>query len=139
MRLPRAMRPQLPDLRRHAVIVALIALVSAACSAASVPSGSAAVTTSSAPTATALATNAVSASAAVATPAPTPTHGFTFRELDTPSLYSSSSAEAVDGTTAVGWVQIGIADEQPAVWDTTTGALRVLKVPAEFVHPSGLT
>ena len=30
-------------------------------------------------------------------------------------------------------------DEQPAVWDTTTGVLRVLAVPERFVHPSGET
>ena len=47
---------------------------------------------------------------------------------------------AVDGTTAVGWVKVGkLDDEQPAVWDTTTGALRVLPVPADFVHPNGET
>src|SRR4029077_1732194 len=74
-------------------------------------------------------------------PTPTPTPEVAFRALDTPARYSRSGAEAVDGTTAVGWVQIGKASEpeQPAVWDTTTGALRVLEVPAEFIHPNGDT
>ena len=117
------------------VIVVVIALMSAGCSEASVPSGSAQVPTPPAPTSTTLATNAASAPAA--TPEPTP--GVAFRALDTPAGYSKSGADAVDGTTAVGWVQVGIADEHPAVWDTTTGALQVLAVPATFVHPSGDT
>ena len=74
-------------------------------------------------------------------PIPTlnPTAAIGFRPLDTPAIYSGSSAEAVDGTTAVGWVQGGIADAQPAIWDTTTGALRVLAVPAEFINSNGDT
>src|SRR6186997_1955878 len=107
-------------------VVALIALVGAACSAASVPSGSAGVPTLLAATATTLATDADSAPSATSEPTPTPTPEVAFRALDTPAIYSRSGAEAVDGTTAVGWVQVGIADEQPAVWDTTTGSLRVL-------------
>jgi hypothetical protein len=121
------------------IVVALIALVSAACSAASVPSGSAGVPTLPAPTSTTLATDAASAPSVTSEPTPAPTPEVAFRALDTPARYSRSGAEAVDGTTAVGWVQVGIADEEPAVWDTTTGALLVLAVPAKFVHPSGLT
>ena len=73
------------------------------------------------------------------TPAPTPE--VLFRALDTPADYSKSGAEAVDGTTAAGWVQIGKVSEpeRPAVWDTTTGAIRVLAVPVAFVHPNGDT
>src|SRR3954468_15089746 len=107
MRLRRAMCRQLPDHGRHAVIVVLIALVSAACSSASVPSGSVVVATSSAPTSTTVATNTASAPAATPEPTTAPTPGFTFRALDTPTAYRTSSAEAVDGTTAVGWVQVG--------------------------------
>ena len=121
------------------VSVALIALLAAACSAASVPSGSAGVPTPPEPTSTALVTNTASAPAATLEPTTTPTPEVAFRALDTPARYSRSSAESVDGTTAVGWVQVGIADEHPAVWDATTGALRLLVVPAEFVHPSGDT
>jgi hypothetical protein len=121
------------------VIVVVITLLSAACSAGSVSSGSAKVLTPPAPTSPKLATDAASAPAATSQPTPAPTPGVAFRALETPAGYSSSSADAVDGTTAVGWVQVGIADEEPAVWDTTTGALRVLDVPAEFVHPNGDT
>jgi hypothetical protein len=124
---------------RLRAVVAGIALVSAACSAASVPSGSAGVPTLPAPTSTTLASDAASAPSVTSEPTPAPNPDFAFRALDTPARYSRSGAEAVDGTTAVGWVQVGIADEQPAVWDTTTGALRVLALPAKFVHPSGLT
>jgi hypothetical protein len=120
------------------VIVVVIALASVACSEASV-SGGAGVPTPSAPTSTTLAPDPASAPAATPEPSPTPTPEIGFRALDTPADYSRSGAEAVDGTTAVGWVQVGLNDEQPAVWDTTTGALRVLDVPAEFVHPSGDT
>ncbi len=127
--------------RVRVVSVVVIALVSAACSAASGPSGSGSIATPSAPISTTLASSAPSGPAATPapTPVPTPTSEIAFRALDTPAEYSSSAAEAVDGSTAVGWVQVGMADEQPAVWDTTTGALRVLSVPAEFVHPSGDT
>lgn len=116
------------------VVVVVIALVSAAC-AAVVPSGSAGVSTSPGPTSTVLETGQASASA----PTPEPSPEIAFRALDTPTDYMTSSAEAVDGTTAVGWVQVGIADEHPAIWDLTTGALRVLDLPAKFVHPSGDT
>ena len=118
------------------VIVVVIALESASCSAGSVPSGSGEVPTPPAPTSTTLATAAASAPAATPQPTPAPTPEVHFRALDTPADYSRSGAEAVDGTTAVGWVQIGKASEpeQPAVWDTTTGALRVLDV-SRGVHP----
>ena len=121
------------------VIVVVIALVSAACSVASVPSGSAGVPTAAAPTPTALATSDASP-ATTLEPTPTPTPEMVFRVLDTPSNYTRSSADAVDGTTAVGWVKVGpLDDELPAVWDTTTGALRVLDVPDEFVYANGET
>jgi len=127
--------------RLPVVIVALIAVMSAACSAASVPSGGAAVPTSPAPSSTALVTEFASARAATPQPTPAPTPAVLFRALDTPVGYSKSGAEAIDGTTAVGWVQLGKSSEpeRPAVWDTTTGALRVLTVPAAFVHPNGDT
>jgi hypothetical protein len=105
------------------VIVAVIAMASVACSG--VPAGSGGLA-SSAPTSTVFSTS-------------DPTPGVVFRALDLPADYSRGTAEAVDGTTAVGWVQDSLNDEQPAVWDTTTGALRVLAVPAKFVHPSGET
>ena len=124
----------LPHHGTRVFLIALIALVGAACSAASVPSGSGG-STLPAPTST----DAGLAPSATSEATPTPTPEVAFRVLETPDRYSRSGAEAVDGTTAVGWVQVGIADEQPAVWDTTTGALRVLAVPATFVHPSGLT
>ena len=111
----------------RAVFVVVLAMVSVACSR--VPSGSGGLT-SSAPTSTVRVT---------ADPTPAPTPGITFRALDLPADYRQGSAEAVDGTTAVGWVQVGLNDEQPAVWDTTTGVLRVLAVPERFVHPSGET
>jgi hypothetical protein len=117
------------------VAIVVVALLSAACSEATVPSGSAGVSMPAAPTSTTLATDAASAPAATSSPTPE----VAFRALDTSADYSKSSAEAVDGTTAVGWVQVGTVDEQPAIWDTTTGALRVLAVPAEFFHPSGDT
>ncbi len=120
------------------VIVVVIALVSVACSEVPASSGSAGAPTST-PTSTALATGAASAPPATPEPTPTPTPEFVFRALDLPAEYSRGEAEAVDGTTAVGWVQIGINDELPAVWDTTTGALRVLEVPEEFVHANGET
>jgi hypothetical protein len=112
------------------VIVAVIAMVSVACSG---------VPASPPPTSTALATSDASAPAPTPNPTPAASLGVFFRALDLPDGYSRGGAEAVDGTTAVGWVQVGLNDEQPAVWDTTTGALRVLAVPAKFVHPSGET
>jgi hypothetical protein len=112
------------------VIVAVIAMVSVACSG---------VPASPAPTSTAPATSDPSAPAPTLGPTPAASLGVVFRALDLPDDYSRGRAEAVDGTTAVGWVQFGLNDEQPAVWDTTTGALRVLAVPAKFVHPSGET
>lgn len=123
----------------RSVVVMVVVMVSAACSAVAVPSGSAGVPTSSAPTSTVPATSAGSGPTAspVATSAPTP--GVAFLALDLPTEYSQGGAEAVDGTTAVGWVQVGLSDEQPAIWDTTTGSLQVLTVPARFVHPSGET
>ena len=121
--------------RPRVVMVVVLALVSSACANASVPSGGAAPST---PTAPASATSATDASAIPGT-TPEPSPVAAFQPLDTPTTFSTSSAEAVDGTTAVGWVQIGIADEEPAIWDTTTGAIRVLAVPANFVHPSGNT
>src|SRR6478672_3215622 len=66
------------------VIVALIAVVSAACSAASLPSGGAAVPASPAPSSTALATEFASARAATPQPTPAPTPAVLFRALDTP-------------------------------------------------------
>ncbi len=114
--------------RIRLVTVVVIALISAACSEVPASSGSAGVPTSPAPTST---------TAATPEPTPTPTPEIVFRALDLPADYSRGEAEAVDGTTAVGWVQTGMNDEQPAVWDTATGALRVLEVPEEFVHPNG--
>jgi len=128
------------DMKRLRVhIVMVIALVSVACTAANVPSGSAGVATPPAPASTTPATNDASNSAATPTPTPASTPEIAFRALDLPTGYSRAGAEAVDGTTAVGWVQVGLNDEMPAVWDTTTGALRVLDVPADFVHPNGDT
>ena len=126
--------------RLRVVIVVVIALVSAGCSVASAPSSSAGVATPPGPTSTALATNAASAPAVTPTPRPTPTPELAFRALDLPAGYTRASADAVDGTTAVGWVKVGpLDDELPAVWDTTTGALRVLDVPDEFVYANGET
>ena len=123
------------------VSVALVTVVVAACSEAGVPSGSVEVPTPPAPTSTGLVTNIASAPAPTLEPTRTPTPEVAFRALDTPADYSRSGAEAVDGTTAVGWVQTGKSSEpeRPAVWDTTTGALRVLEFPAEFIHPNGDT
>ena len=123
------------------VSVALMTVVVAACSEAGVPSGSVEVPTPPAPTSTGLVTNIASAPAPTLEPTRTPTPEVAFRALDTPADYSRSGAEAVDGTTAVGWVQTGKSSEpeRPAVWDTTTGGLRVLEVPAEFIHPNGDT
>ncbi len=124
--------------RLRVVIIVVIALMSAACSVASVPSSTAGVSTKPGPTSTALTTNAASAPAT--TPAPSPMPEIAFRALDLPAGYTQGSAEAVDGTTAVGWVKVGpLDDELPAVWDTTTGALRVLDVPDEFVYANGET
>ena len=111
-------------------IAVVMALATAACSG--VPASSVPPT----PSATAV---ALARPTPGATPAPTPapTPGIAFLALDLPNDYSRGSAEAVDGTTAAGWVQIGIKDEQPALWDTTTGVLTVLAVPDRFVHPSG--
>ena len=114
-------------------------IVSAACSVASMPSAARASRRPPAPTSTTLATNAASAPAATLGADTRPKPEAAFRALDLPVAYNRGSAEAVDGTTAVGWVQVGTIDEQPAIWDTTTGALRVLAVPATFVHPSGNT
>ena len=111
------------------VFVVVIAMVSVACSG---------VPTSSVPASPVSPTSAESGPATTPDSTP-PTPGITFRALDLPADYSRGSAEAVDGTTAVGWVQVGLNDEQPAVWDTTTGVLRVLAVPERFVHPSGET
>jgi hypothetical protein len=125
------------DMKRLRVVsVVVMALVSAACS---VPSGSAGGPTLPAPTSISAASASAASTGPTPTPTPTPTPEVAFRALDLPAAYSRSRAEAVDGTTAVGWVQIGIDDEQPAVWDTTTGALRVLVVPKEFIHPNGDT
>ncbi len=122
--------------RLRVVIVVAIALVSAGCSVASAPSGSAGASVPPAPTSTRVATDA--ASAPTATPEPTPE--IAFRALDLPAGYTRASADAVDGTTAVGWVKVGpLDDELPAVWDTATGALRVLEVPDEFVYANGET
>ena len=110
------------------LIVTVIALVAVACSG---------VPATSAPASTGSASAGPSAPVATSGATPAPTPGIAFRALDLPSDYSRSSAQAVDGTTAVGWVQVGINDEQPAVWDTTTGVLTVLAVPERFVHPSG--
>jgi hypothetical protein len=121
-------------MKRLPAVIVVIALLLAACANAGTPSGSpegSSGTSTSSP----LATTAPSTVAPTATATP----AIGFRALDTPAEYSRSSAEAVDGTTAVGWVQRGISDEAPAIWDTTTGALRVLTVPDEFVHPSGDT
>ncbi|MDH4142277.1 MAG: hypothetical protein OEV61_06670 [Chloroflexota bacterium] len=123
---------------RIVIVVAIGAMVCAACSSIPAPSESAVALTPAAPTST-TAVGHASASTATHEPTPTPMPEIGFRALDTPAGYSRSQAEAVDGTTAVGWVQVGIADEQPAVWDTTSGALRVLSVPKEFVHPNGDT
>jgi hypothetical protein len=112
----------------RAVFVVSIALVSVACSG---------VPPTSSPASTGSATSNPSAAATAAAPTPEATPGIAFRVLDLPSDYSRGMAEAVDGTTAAGWVQIGINDEQPAIWDTTTGVLTVLAVPDRFVHPSG--
>lgn len=114
------------------VIVVVIALMVVACSEVPASSGTAGVPASPAPTSTIVATPTLE-------PTATPAPEIVFRALDLPADYSRGEAEAVDGTTAVGWVQIGTVDELPAVWDTTTGALRVLDVPDEFVHASGET
>jgi hypothetical protein len=124
--------------KRHWAVVVIIALLTAACTQATAPSGRVGPPTA-APTSTALVTEAPSASSATPAPTATPTPEIGFRALDTPDRYSRSSAEAVDGTTAVGWVQVHIEDEQPAIWDTTTGALQVLTLPADFIHPNGDT
>jgi hypothetical protein len=123
-------------INRLRLVIVVVALVTGACSAGGVAPANPAVPTP-APPSTAVATDSASASPATSQPAPTP--GVAFRALDTPASYSKSSAEAVDGTTAVGWVQAGQVDEQPAIWDTTTGSLRVLTVPEAFVHPNGDT
>jgi hypothetical protein len=120
---------------RLTVIVVVIAIVSAACSAAQAPSGSPGGSASPAPTSTASATPS-----ATQEPTPSPTPEVAFRALDLPAGYTEGRAEAVDGTTAVGWVSVGpLDDELPAVWDTTTGALRVLDVPDQFVYANGET
>jgi hypothetical protein len=109
--------------------------VGVACSAARAPSGSAGPSASPAPTSTPSATPT-----ATPEPTPTPTPEIAFRALDLPSGYTEGRAEAVDGTTAAGWVSVGpLDDELPAVWDTTTGALRVLDVPDEYVYANGET
>lgn len=118
---------------RIAFIVA-IAVGVVACSAVPAPSGSAEASLTPAPT-----SSPPSTAEPTPTPTPTLTPEIVFRALDLPAEYTRAEAEAVDGTTAVGWVQLGTVDELPAVWDTTTGALRVLDVPTEFVHPSGDT
>lgn len=127
--------------RLRVVLGLVIALVGGACSEPGAPSGSTGTPGSPAPTSTALATNAASAPTATLqpTPTPTPTPEIAFRALDLPVDYSQGSAEAVDGTTAVGRVQVGMNDEQPAVWDTSTGALRVLDIPEAFLFPNGAT
>ena len=125
--------------RLRMLIVVVIVLVTSACSAAGLPTGGTVIPTAPAPTSITVGTTAPSVPAATVQPTPAPTPEVAFRAFDTPARYRTSSAEAVDGTTAVGWVQVGVADEEPAVWETTTGALRVLDVPAEFVHPSGNT
>ena len=125
------------DMRRaRVVLVVVIALVSSACASASAPSGSTGLSTPTYPASTRSATTGASpAPATTAEPSP----AAAFRALDTPASFTTSSAEAVDGTTAVGWVEVGTVDEKPAIWDTTTGMLRVLDVPTKFVHPSGNT
>lgn len=119
---------------RLIVMLVAILLISSACSEVPAPSGSAATPAASGSTVS------PSGSVPVATPGATasPTPGIIFRALDLPAEYTRAEATAVDGTTAVGFVQKGPGDdEQPAVWNTSTGALRVLDVPAEFVHPNG--
>ena len=118
--------------RSRVVFVVVIAMLAVACAGAP---------TSSVPAPTVPVSSDASLPPVTASPVPSatpvPTPGIAFRALDLPAAYSRGSAQAVDGTTAVGWVQIGINDEQPAIWDTTTGALRVLAVPERFVHPTG--
>jgi hypothetical protein len=117
-----------------------VALVAAACSVASEPSGSAASPASTPPSSTPIPTDTASAPTATPRSTPTATLEIAFRALDLPDEYTRGSPVAVDGSTAVGWVKIGkLDDEQPAIWDTTTGALRVLAVPDDFVHPDGQT
>ena len=114
------------DVKRIRVVFGVvIAVVSVACSSVGVPTGSGEMATPTGPE----------------SPGPTPdaAHSISFLALALPDTYSRGEAEAVDGTTAVGWVQVGISDEEPAVWDTTTSVLRVLDVPEQFVHPSGET
>ncbi len=121
------------------VIVVIIAMVSVGCSVRG-PSSSAAATTSPPPSSTTPATGDASALAVTPEPTVSPTPGVAFKALDLPAGYTRGSAEAIDGTTAVGWVKVGpLDDELPAVWDTTTGALRVLDVPDEFVYANGET
>jgi hypothetical protein len=108
--------------------VVVIAMACLACSG---------IPTASAPASSVPGTGDASIPPATAETSPAPTPGVAFRALDLPADFSRGGAQAVDGTTAAGWVQAGLNDEQPAVWDTTTGALRVLAVPARFVHPSG--
>ena len=108
------------------VVFVLIAMVSVACGG--VPASSAPTSTTDAPS-----------TAPTADPTPASSIGVVFRALDLPADFSRGSAEAVDGTTAAGWVQIGLSDEQPAVWDTATGVLSLLAVPEKFVHPNGDT
>ena len=124
---------------RQAALGVILGAILVACGAGATPTphGWATSTPSGGPSAAASA--APSPTDAPTTPTPTPEPEIGFRALDTPAGYSRSGAEAVDGTTAVGWVQVGIADERPAVWDTTSGALRVLSVPKEFVRPNGDT
>ena len=117
----------------RAVAWVVIALVSAACGPA-VPGSSTGQTAPNAGPSSGPATTAPTTA-----PSPAATAGIVFRALDVPSTYSRAAAEAVDGTTAVGWVQAGMNDEAPAIWDTTTGALEVLQLPDRFVHPSGET
>lgn len=123
---------------RSIAMLASALLIIAACSEVPAPSGSTATPAASASTTSPSAST--SASIPVQTPAATAssTPGTVFRALDLPAEYTRAEATAVDGATAVGYVQKGPGDdEQPAVWDTSTGALRVLDVPAEFVHPNG--
>lgn len=132
------LRVTMIDVKRVSIVVVIIAMLAAACSQVPASSSSADL-----PTPTAGGSSA-SASAATPTPTsettPTPSSELVFRALDLPAEFSRGSAEAVDGTTAVGWVtRVGanIDDQQPAVWDTSSGALRVLTVPEQFVHPNG--
>ena len=114
-------------------IVVVIALLGVACTEVPASSGSAGAPASPAPTSTIVATPTLE-------PTATPAPEIVFRVLDLPAGYTEGRAEAVDGTTAVGWVSVGpLDDELPAVWDTTTGALRVLDVPDEFVYANGET